>query len=74
MTIAVEEYCCFAMLSKAMVVCQNSGYTIENEFSKVRKIVKTDATTKQYLTMDLPENTNILIIFLWKKPFCPDPY
>ena len=41
------------VIQRAVITCQNSGHTIEDEFPEVRKIVKAGATTKTILANEL---------------------
>jgi DNA-damage-inducible protein D len=38
------------VIQHAMIACQNSGHTIDDEFPEVRKIVKAGATKRMFYT------------------------
>jgi len=50
------------VIQRAMIACQNSGHTIEDEFPEVRKIVKAGATTKTVLDYELSRYACYLIV------------
>jgi len=50
------------VIQRAMMACQNSGHTIEDEFPGVRKIVKAGATTKTIPDYELSRYACYLIV------------
>jgi len=50
------------VISRAMISCQNSGHSIDDDFPEVRKIVKAGATTKKVKDYELSRYACYLIV------------